>query len=157
MAGTTSKIVTYEEWLKMPETEGKNILKSQLDLKLYRVLTIIFDPAIRQDPLTCSEPDPAVFNRKNIVKEEGHIHSTPELLVELLSPGNTRRDMIRKTEDDESIGAPELWTLSPEARTFEVLQLQDGKGHRTQLLAEGRLRPLRFPEAVVDIASVWPD
>jgi Uma2 family endonuclease len=174
MVSTTSKIVTYEEWLKMPEAktrevvvdgeiirmpaphfdhaeiidELQNILKSQIDLKLYRVLTTIFDRVIRKDPLTCREPDLAV---------EGHIRSTPELVVEVLSPSNTRRDTIRKTEDYESIGVPELWILSAEARTFEVLQLQDGKLRRTQLLAEGQLRPLRFPAAVVDVASVWPE
>jgi Uma2 family endonuclease len=183
MASTTSKIVTYEEWLEMPESEGKEevvdgeiiripphkwdhaetvdelqtILKFQLDLKLYRVFTTIFDLVIRKDPLTCRQPDLAVFNRKNMVKLDGHIQSTPELVVEMLSPSNTRKDMVRKTEDYESIGVPELWILSPEARTFEVLQLQDGKLRRTQLLAEGQLRPLRFPEAVVDVVSVWPD
>jgi Uma2 family endonuclease len=116
MAGTTSKIVTYEEWLKMPGTEGKDI-----------------------------------------VLRDGYFHCAPELVVEVLSPGNTRRDMARKIEDYESIAVPELWILSPAARTFEVLQLQDGKLRRTQLLAEGQLRPLRFPEALVDAASVWPD
>jgi len=183
MASTTSKIVTYEEWLKMPETKTKEevvdgeiitmpaprwehatiieelhtTLNLQLDRKLYHVMSTVFGLVIRKDPLTCREPDLAVFLRKNVVIQDGYIHSAPELAVEVLSPSNTRRDMIKKTEDYESIGVPELWILSPEARTFEVLQLQDGKLRRTQLLAEGLLRPLRFPEVVVDVASVWPD
>jgi Uma2 family endonuclease len=183
MLSTTSKIVTYEEWLEMPETEGKEevvdgeiivmppaqyphmhivqslqmLLAFQLDPKVIWVVTTVFGLVIRKDPLTCREPDLAVFIRKNIVQQDGYIHSVPELVVEVLSPRNTRKDMVRKTEDYESIGVPELWILSPEARTFEVLQLQDGKLRRTQLLAEGQLRPIRFPEAVVDVASVWPD
>jgi Uma2 family endonuclease len=183
MASTTSKIVTYEEWLQMPESEGKeevvdgeiikmpppkwnhSLIIHQLQMMLVRqldpdkviVMTTIFGLVIREEPLTCREPDLAIFIRKNVIERDGYIHSAPELVVEVLSPTNTRKDMLRKTEDYESIGVPELWILSPEGRTFEVLQLQDGKLRRTQLLADGQIRPLRFPETVVDVASVWPD
>ena len=50
-----------------------------------------------------------------------------------------------------------LTCREPEARTFEVLQLQDGKLRTIQIVNSGQLRPLRFPETVVDVASVWPD
>jgi Uma2 family endonuclease len=183
MASTTSKVITYEEWLQMPETEGKEevvdgeiikmppakwkhaeiiselqvMLMSQLDSRLVRVATTVFGLVIRKEPLTCREPDLAVFIRKNIVEVDGYIHSAPELVVEVLSPSNTRKDMLRKTEDYESVGVPELWILSQEARSFEVLQLHDGKLRTTQIVNSGQLRPLRFPETVVDVASVWPD
>lgn len=183
MASTTSKIVTYEEWLKMPETEGKEevvdgeiislppnfcphvyvvqtlqmALVSQLDPKTVWVVATVFGLVIRENPLTCRNPDLAIFVRKNIVLRDGYFQCAPELLVEVLSAGNSRKDMVRKIEDYESIGVPELWILSPEARTFEVLQLQEGKLRQTQVLTQGQLRPLRFPEAVVDVSSVWPD
>jgi Uma2 family endonuclease len=183
MASTTSKIVTYEEWLGMPEVEGKEevvdgeilimppnkwshqeivaelhaILLAQFDRKAVRVAASVFGIVIRKDPFTLRSPDLAVFIRKNIVEMDGYIYSPPELVVEVLSPRNSRKDMVRKTEDYQNIGVPELWLLSPEARTVEVLQLQDGLLHRTQILAEGQLHPLRFPETVVDVASVWPD
>jgi Uma2 family endonuclease len=110
---------------------------------------------IREDPLTCREP--AVFIRNNFIARDGYFHSAPELVVEVLSPGNTRKDMVAKTEDYESIGLPELWIVSNESRKFEVLQLQDGKLRTTQIVNSGQLHPLRFPETAVDVASVWPD
>jgi Uma2 family endonuclease len=184
MASTISKVVTYEEYLKMPETEGKEevvdgeiikmppphshdhaevidelhaIFVTQVDRKAVRVSSSVLGLVISKKPLTCREPDLAVFIRKNVVEKDGLIHSAPELVVEVLSPSNSRKDMLRKTKDYESIGVPELWILSNERRTFEVLQLQDGKLRTTQIVNSGQLRPLRFPETVVDVASVWPD
>jgi Uma2 family endonuclease len=133
------------------------MLVRQIDFKEVMVMTTIFGLVIRKAPLTCFEPDLAVFVRKNIVERDGYIHSAPERVVEVLSPSNTPKRIARKIRDYESISVPELWILSPEDHTFEVLQLLDGKLRTTQIVNEGQLRPLRFPETVVDIASVWPD
>ena len=183
MASTISKIVTYEEWLRMPVTKRKEevvdgeiitmpppipehafIIEElnttfvlQLDRKVFRILSSVFGLLIRQQPLRVREPDLAVFIRKNIVIRDGLFCSPPELLVEVLSPSNTRKEMAQKIEDYESIGVPEFWILSPEARNIEVLQLLDGKLRTTAIVNQGQLRPLRFPQAVVDVASIWPD
>src|SRR5689334_6292488 len=129
MASTTSKVVTYEEWLQMPQTKTKEevvdgeiitmppptwdhatiineldtTLTLQLDRKLYRVMSTVFGVVIRKDPLVCREPDLAVFLRKSVVVQDGYIHSAPELVVEVLSPSNTRKDMTARIEDYESI------------------------------------------------------
>ncbi len=183
MAIATSKIVTYEEWLNMPETEGKEevvdgeiipmpptkwkharilhqlqmMLQKQLDPDAVLVLTTVFGLVIRKEPLTCREPDLAVFIAKNVIERDGYIYSPPELLVEVLSPSNNRKYMARKIADYESIGVPEMWVFAPDSQTIEVLQLRDGKLQRIQWVAEGQLRPLSFPEAVVDVAAIWPD
>jgi Uma2 family endonuclease len=52
---------------------------------------------------------------------------------------------------------PEVWVISPEARTVEVLHLENGYLHRAQIVAEGVLTPRLFPHVTVDIASIWPD
>ena len=46
--------------------------------------------------------------------------------------------------------------LSPEAETLEVLQPREGRLATTALLKEGHIAPLHFPEAAIDIASIWP-
>jgi Uma2 family endonuclease len=52
---------------------------------------------------------------------------------------------------------PEVWVVSPEAQTVEVLLLKgDGRLATTSLLREGQLKPTRFPEASVEIAAIWP-
>src|SRR5664279_423252 len=69
-------------------------------------------------------PDVAVFRKSTIVEQDGYIHSAPQLVVEVLSPGNTRRERERKLADYASLGVPEMWVVSPEARTVEVLYLE---------------------------------
>ncbi len=181
---TVPKVVSYEEWLEMPEVEDaieevvngeirimppnkwkhsriiyklQHMLERGLNPDAAWVITSEFGLVIRKAPLTCRVPDLAVFVPQNIVEEDGYIHSAPELVVEVLSPRNTRREMAVKIQDYESIGVPELWILSPEARTIEVLRLQEGKLRTVQVLVEGQLCPARFPEAVVEVASIWPD
>ena len=178
---TTPKLLTYEEWLKLPEVEGieevvngeirkmppnkwnhvaiveelADQLRSGIDRKSARVVTSIFGLVIRRDPVTTRVPDIAVFVRANIVERDGYIHSAPELIVEVLSPANTRAERSQKLRDYESLGVPEVWVLSPEAETLEVLQLRERRLITTALLREGAAAPLHFPEAVVDVPAVF--
>lgn len=179
---TTPKVITYEEWLKLPEAEGveevvqgeirkmppnkilhadtvenlADLLKAQLDRKTVQVRVSIFGLVIRRGPLTTRVPDIAVFIRKNVVEQDGYIHSAPELVVEVLSPANTRAERSDKLKDYESLGVPEVWVVSPEAQTVEVMLLKDGRLGTSALLREGQLKPVHFQGAAVDIASIWP-
>lgn len=179
---TTSKILSYEEWLALPEVEGveevvngeirkmppnkvihadivenlADLLKAKLDRKTVQVRVSTFGLVIRREPLTTRVPDIAVFIRSGVIEQDGYIHSAPELIVEVLSPANTRAERAEKLQDYESLGVPEVWVVSPEAQTVEVLLLQEGRLTTTSLLRQGELKPTRFPDAAVDIASIWP-
>lgn len=178
----TSKILTYDEWLALPEVEGveevvngeirkmppnkwnharvvealARRLRARLDPEATHVVTSVFGLVIRNEPLTLRVPDLAVFREDHIVERDGYIHSAPELVVEVLSPANTRSERAEKLQDYESLGVPEVWVVSPEAQTVEVLPLQDGHLVTASLLRQGQLAPTRFPEASVDISSIWP-
>jgi len=69
-------------------------------------------------------------------------------------------DAIEEVVNGEIVRMPPpkiTHTLSPEARTIEVLQLENGKLRTATTIREGQLQPKHFPEAAVDIASIWPD
>jgi Uma2 family endonuclease len=181
---TLPKIITYEEWLDMPITQdGREEVVSgeirimppnklphptvvraltvaflrQLDLARAEFFSSIFGLVIRKEPLTCRSPDIAVFDRATMVEQDGYIHSAPQLVIEILSPSETRKEITEKLRDYESIGVEEVWLVSPEARTVEVLGLQNGRLERVSVLAEGILRPKHFPTVQIDIAEIWPD
>ena len=125
-----------------------DLLKSTFDRRTVRVLVTTFGLVIRTEPLTTRVPDIGVFIRANVVERDGYIHSPPELVVEVLSPANTRSERAQKLKDYESLGVPEVWVVSPEAQTVEVLLLQDGRLATTSLLREGQLKPVAFSRSI---------
>src|SRR5271157_2816167 len=150
----------------MPPPEWKNAaivrrirlsLERQLDPDRVLVHDSQFGLIVSTQPLTSRVPDLAVFESDTVVERDGYIHSAPQLLVEVLSPANTRREREEKLADYASIGVPEVWVVSPEARTVEVLYREDGYLKRAQILASGFLTPKLFPNVRVDIAGIWPD
>lgn len=179
---TTSKLLTYEEWLKLPEVEGVEEvvngeirkmppnkwnhtrvveelgrrLRTHLNPDTTYVVTSVFGLVVCSEPLKIRVPDLAVFVMSNVVEQDGYIHSAPELIVEVLSPANTRAERTEKLKDYQSLGVPEVWVISPEARTVEVLLLTNGQLTTTAILIQGHLKPARFPEASIDIESIWP-
>ena len=181
----SSKTVTYEEWLRMPEVTDeieevvngeirlmppakakhaltieriRRALYSQLDPDRIYILTGSFGLIIRKQPLTSRIPDLAVFEMSSMVERDGYFHSAPQLVVEVLSPSNTRREREEKLGDYAALGVPEVWVVSPEARTVEILYLENGylRGS-APILAEGLLKPRSFPSVQVDITGIWPD
>jgi Uma2 family endonuclease len=177
------KTVTYAEWLKMPVDEGRQavvdgeirvmppnimphprVLRAlaaeflrQLDTSAAEVFFSDFGLVIRREPLTCREPDLAVFDRTSLVEVDGYIHSAPQLVIEVLSPSENRKEVAEKLQDYESLGVEEVWLLSPEGLTVEILYLEDGRLRRSAILAEGLLKPRHFPTVQIDIAGIWPD
>ena len=177
------KTVTYEEWLRMPEVgdaieeviNGEirimpppkwrhseivdnltDLIKAQVNKRDVRVKPSQFGLIIRRQPLTSRVPDLAVFQADTIVEQDGYIHSAPQLVVEVLSPGNTRAERAEKLADYAALGVPEVWVVSPEGCTVEVLYLEDGRLRRHAIVAEGSLQPRHFPSVHVPVADIWP-
>lgn len=83
-----------------------DIIMAQVDSKTTRVRVSNFGKVIRRQPLTSRSPDLAVFIKANMVEIDGYFHSPPELLVEVLSPANTRAERERKIRDYECLWVP---------------------------------------------------
>ena len=132
-------------------------LASQVNALEVLVVITQFGLIISKRPLTSRVPDLAMFVKNKIVEQDGYIHSAPELIAEVLSPANTRAERAEKLRDYEALGVPEVWVLSPEARTIEVLQLHGGTLSTKQVGTQGQLSPQRFPGVAVEVSSIWPD
>ena len=68
----------------------------------------------------------------------------------------TRREIGEKLRDYESIGVAEVWLVSPEVATVEILYLEEGKPRSAAVLTEGILKPKHFPFIQIEIAAIWP-
>ena len=52
---------------------------------------------------------------------------TPDLVVEILSPGTAKRDRAHKKDVYEQCGVPEYWIVEPTSKSIETYLLQDGR------------------------------
>ncbi len=177
-----TRILTYEEWLAMPPVEDgtdevvkgelrfmppnhyphaeiiQNIIDAivgQIDKKQVRVLGSFLGLMISRQPLTSRAPDLIMFWREKMTIKDGVYWSAPGLVVEVLSPSETRSQQREKLADYASIGVPEVWLVSPEAETVEVLQLMSGKWERSGIFASGSIQPSQFPQVSVAVASIF--
>lgn len=94
------------------------------------VLVAPVDVVIQREPLRTRQPDVLYLSaERSGVRGRAELRTMPvleippDLVVEVLSPGETRRDMDEKLEDYRKIDVRECWLVSPEAETVEVLRL----------------------------------
>jgi Uma2 family endonuclease len=94
------------------------------------VLMAPVDLLIQREPLRTRQPDILYLSadRTGIrgraqLRGLPFLEIPPDLVVEVLSPSNTRRDIESKLEDYRRIGVKECWLVSPEAETIDVLRL----------------------------------
>jgi Uma2 family endonuclease len=75
------------------------------------------------------EPDIVVIlkTNKNQPKPKGHFHGVPDLLVEVLSPGNREHDVVKKKNLYEKFGVREYWIVDPETKAIIAYTLSSGK------------------------------
>ena len=88
------------------------------------------DVLIQREPLRVRQPDVLVVNaemtgitRPADLVGRPFLELPPLLVVEVISPSNTRRYVEEKLADYRSIGVPECWLASFPTRSIEVLQL----------------------------------
>ncbi len=156
--------LTYEEYLSLPETkvryeivDGVMVMCPSPTIEHQRILRKIFlalhqfaeesgfgevffaplDILVQREPLRTRQPD-LLFVRTERTSILGQIvEGGPDLVVEVLSPGNSRADVEGKLADYLSMRVSESWLVSPEARTVEVLVLNEGNWRRKSLYGLG--------------------
>jgi Uma2 family endonuclease len=72
----------------------------------------------------------------------------------VLAPGE---DLSRKLADYGSLGVPEVWVVSPESRTIEVLTWENGVLRAAQTLSDGTFTSPRHSQVTVQVEDLWRD
>ena len=94
------------------------------------LLTAPCDVVIRRAPLRTRQPDVLFISNERLSEAggedyEGPLEVGPELIVEVISPSGTRRTILKKLSDYQSVGVKEAWLISRNSETVEVLQLSE--------------------------------
>ncbi len=80
-----------------------------------------------QEVITVVQPDLSVVCDPSKLDDRG-CNGAPELIVEILSPGNSRTEMRDKFDLYQEAGVLEYWVVSPIEKTIQVCKLND-QGH----------------------------
>ena len=65
------------------------------------------------------QPDIAIIlnSNKGTLNPDGHFHGVPDVMIEILSPGNKDYDLVKKKELYERFGVIEYWIVDPQSKT----------------------------------------
>ena len=76
--------------------------------------------------------------RWTAAEDDDNLHGSPELVIEVLSPSNTKADMRDKAALYLSTGAEEFWLVDPKRQHVVVMQRQGG----TTIYEQGQTMPV---------------
>ena len=156
MATTIHGKLTYEEFQDLPREDGRRQLEliegevfvtpspnTRHQRAVARLLRVLSDFVEEHDlgeifiapydvvfgRWTALEPDLLYIRKERSgIVTDANVQGAPDLVVEVLSPGNRAHDLGRKRRVYEKARVPELWYLDPEERTAEILDLgRDGR------------------------------
>ena len=130
---------------------------------LGEVLIPPLDVLIQREPLRTRQPDILLMsNRRLAVRgaeeaiEIKFLEVPPDLVVEVLSPSETRRILEDKLRDYQRIGVLECWLFSQLAKTAEIVDLTGGEPKTTAVFDGNQtFRSDRLPGFELNLQEVF--
>lgn len=111
-----------------------------------------------KDIFTVLQPDLSVICDQTKIDKRGCI-GAPDIVVEILSLGNNRKDLKNKYEVYEEAGVKEYWIIHPEEKTlFRYLLNEKGVFEPTRLLTSGdEVSSTILPGLVLNLNTIFED
>jgi Uma2 family endonuclease len=111
-----------------------------------------------KEVLTVVQPDICVICNRSKIDEKGCL-GAPDIVVEILSPGNNKKELQNKYEVYEENGVQEYWIVSPQDKTFLKYTLNnEGVYVPSRLLTTGsEVTTPVLPGFVLDLEQVFKD
>ncbi|MBK8564814.1 MAG: Uma2 family endonuclease [Saprospiraceae bacterium] len=80
------------------------------------------------DRFNTFQPDVLFISKERLgIIGKKKIEAAPDLVVEVLSGGNSRKEMLHKRHTYEVFGVKEYWLINPEKETVTLYVLEDGE------------------------------
>ena len=149
MANVNTAVLTYEDYRNAPDDERYELLEGELVLtaapniahqivaddlflllqdfvksnKLGRVFSAPTDVVLSDTNVVQPDMTFVSASRKGIVGPD-NIQGTPDLVVEVISPSDPARDLVRKRDIYARHGVAEYWIADPNERSIRVMALE---------------------------------
>ena len=149
MANVNTAVLTYEDYRNAPDDERYELLEGELVLtaapniahqivaddlflllqdfvksnKLGRVFSAPTDVVLSDTNVVQPDMTFVSASRKGIVGPD-NIQGSPDLVVEVISPSDPARDLVRKRDIYARHGVVEYWIADPNERSIRVMALE---------------------------------
>lgn len=105
--------------------------------------------------ITVVQPDLCVICDSEKIDEKGCI-GAPDLIIEILSPGNSNREMTLKFDLYEENGVKEYWIVNQSEKTILIYILKDQKFIGLKPIVEtGKLESPTFPNLKFPVKNIF--
>ena len=147
------------------EISGKIHLKlcNYLQHTKYQIYTAPFDVRFPKnskndsDIYTVLQPDLCVICDLSKLDDRG-CNGAPDLVVEILSPSNSKKELKNKYEVYEEAGVKEYWVVFPVEKTMIIYTLINEKYQPSRLFACGDIFTSSvLPELSIDLEELFAD
>ena len=168
---TSSVKFTYEDFLNFPDDgkrheiiDGEHYVTPSPNTKHQAVslnLAVLIATYLRQHPigrvftapydvvfsdLDIVEPDLLYISRERLdVLTDKHVRGSPNLVIEILSPGTRRTDEVTKRKLYERFAVSEYWIVDPELDEIKVYRRVDNAFVRVAELTAEKMDVLTTP------------
>jgi Uma2 family endonuclease len=136
-------------------TKNCRALAAPIDVSLYDKKKSVKQ---NKDVFTVVQPDLCVICDLEKLNELGCM-GAPDLIIEILSPGNSKKEMRIKYDLYEEAGVREYWVADPEHQTVHIFVMDENEKYRTAgiYVCDDVMTAQIFPDLHVDLAEVFAD
>jgi Uma2 family endonuclease len=108
-----------------------------------------------KDIITVLQPDICVVCDRSKFDQRGCLDA-PDIVVEILSPGNNAKELKNKFDVYEDAGVKECWVISPQENTFLINTLVDGRYVTARPLVAGdTFSSTVLPNFTIDLKELF--
>ncbi|WP_392447927.1 Uma2 family endonuclease [Capnocytophaga canis] len=103
---------------------------------------------------TVVQPDLCIICDESKLDERGCI-GAPDLIIEILSPGNSKKEMKNKFELYQESGVEEYWIVNPTDENILVNVLEDGKYRILKPVVDEYITSVKFPKLKIHTSDIF--
>jgi len=141
--------VIFGEWYKYFENKECRLYIAPFDVRFPAKKGLETDTVVQPD--LCVVCDVKKLDKKGC-------NGIPDLVVEILSPGNTAKEMNQKFNLYESEGVREYWLVHPEEKWLIIYNLNEEHkytGGKPLTSEDGKINSIIFPDLILDLNKVF--
>lgn len=150
---STEFLTCFKSYLKVNQPRN-TVFIAPFDVRLYNYKKSVLTD---KDIYSVVQPDLCVICDKSKIDSRG-CNGSPDLIIEILSPNNSKTEVQDKFQLYQENGVSEYWLVFPYEKIVQKFILVNEKYHLEKIYAEDDIAtPNLFPDLAIDLKEVFEE